>query len=167
MIMIRCLSFTFTVSALLTFHSSNAIASEPSITSKLLTPSPLGKDRILVVCVGDSINDTKLDTFYNSVNLNQFSERQLTLVEVGKWGVASVISLEGSSKPLKARHDDFGNQLRETANCQNDFDTVLIGKDTGVKARWTGMPPMDALFDTIDAMPMRKFEIRQQRRDKN
>ena len=42
----------------------------------------------------------------------------------------------------------------------NQFATVLIGKDGGEKLRRDGLMPTDTLFDTIDAMPMRRDEIR-------
>jgi hypothetical protein len=46
---------------------------------------------------------------------------------------------------------------------RDEFVVILIGKDGGEKLRRTGevMPP-DLLFDTIDAMPMRQREIRDQ-----
>jgi hypothetical protein len=42
----------------------------------------------------------------------------------------------------------------------NEFTTILIGKDGGVKMRRDGLMPTDALFDTIDAMPMRRQEMK-------
>ncbi|WBO83189.1 DUF4174 domain-containing protein [Hymenobacter yonginensis] len=42
------------------------------------------------------------------------------------------------------------------------FAVVLIGKDGGVKKRATQPLPPASLFATIDAMPMRRQEMRQQ-----
>jgi len=41
---------------------------------------------------------------------------------------------------------------------------VLIGKDGGEKRRWQDSLPRGELFDTIDAMPMRQYEMRQYER---
>lgn len=46
---------------------------------------------------------------------------------------------------------------------RDEFVVILIGKDGGEKLRRTGQPlPTDLLFSTIDAMPMRQREIRDQ-----
>ena len=41
-----------------------------------------------------------------------------------------------------------------------EVSAVLIGKDGGVKWRATAPFPIGAVFDTIDAMPMRRSEMR-------
>ncbi len=41
-----------------------------------------------------------------------------------------------------------------------DFLVVLIGKDGGEKRRFTKPPAPDEIFSTIDAMPMRRSEMR-------
>jgi hypothetical protein len=46
---------------------------------------------------------------------------------------------------------------------RDEFVVILIGKDGGEKLRKTGeILPTDLLFATIDAMPMRQREIRDQ-----
>jgi len=142
------------------------LASEPSIYSKVLTPSPLGKDRILVLCSLNNVDEEALREFYESVRWSEFSERDLTLIEISKGMVSSVlgISLKNSSRWVNAaRHHDYGDELRKRANCDGDLEFVLIGKDTGVKMRWTNDFTQEDLFSRIDAMPMRRFEMRQQR----
>ncbi len=42
----------------------------------------------------------------------------------------------------------------------SDFTTILIGKDGGEKLRTEKPLPLEKLFDTIDAMPMRRTEMR-------
>lgn len=42
------------------------------------------------------------------------------------------------------------------------FEAVLIGLDGGLKQRWTDPVPAKTLFAVIDAMPMRRQELRQQ-----
>lgn len=45
------------------------------------------------------------------------------------------------------------------ANGDQQFEAVLIGKDGGVKQRWTTLVRPETLFATIDAMPMRANEM--------
>ena len=134
-------------------------ASEPSIYQKMLTPSPLGQDRILVLCVAGKHDDKVLKAFYSSVKWNEFADRDLRLVEISKNTLSSVFGADRRG----ARHHDFGDKLRRRANCKVDLEFVLIGKDTGVKARWKTDFTQDELFARIDAMPMRRFEIRQRK----
>lgn len=44
---------------------------------------------------------------------------------------------------------------------------ILIGKDGGEKARQIGDFNLQALFERIDAMPMRQREMRERRQDEN
>ena len=41
------------------------------------------------------------------------------------------------------------------------FAAALVGKDGGVKARWSELVEPDAVFDLVDAMPMRIREVRE------
>ena len=41
------------------------------------------------------------------------------------------------------------------------FSAALVGKDGGVKARWSELVEPDAVFDLVDAMPMRIREVRE------
>ena len=48
---------------------------------------------------------------------------------------------------------------------RGEFAVVLIGKDGGEKLRTTEVPPLDEVFDLIDAMPMRIAEMRERGHD--
>ena len=147
--------------------SGDISASEPSIYSKILTPSPLGKDRVLVLCLLEESDKEILTQFYRSLNWSEFSERHLTIVEISKYAVQSVfLNYDGGVAGLinRVKHPDFGDKLRRKSDCNKDFEFVLIGKDTGVKKRWEKNLPQDALFQVIDAMPMRQYEMRQKER---
>ena len=52
------------------------------------------------------------------------------------------------------------NAVRNTAGGDEVFEVVLIGKDGGVKRRWTTPVSPQELFAIIDAMPMRASEMR-------
>ena len=54
---------------------------------------------------------------------------------------------------------DF-DAVRNTAGGDEVFEVVLIGKDGGVKRRWTTPVSPQELFAIIDAMPMRASEMR-------
>lgn len=164
MISIPRLCFLCIVGLGLGFTRVDSSASEPSVYSKMLTPSPLGNDRILAICVLEQGGEQALAQFYDGVDWNAYSDRHLTAVEISKRAVHSVYGNKGDDlKGLrnKARHEDFGNQLRRKANCKDDFEFVLIGKDMGVKKRWARQLPQGELFQLIDAMPMRRYEMKQ------
>ena len=82
-----------------------------------------------------------------------FVERDLTVVEV----VQHSVLVDGRpDSSLRAA------ELRALYDISKvDFATVLIGKDGGEKMRRNGLMPLDTLFETIDAMPMRRQEMRQ------
>ena len=146
------------------YYSKDVQASEPSIYSKMLTPSPLGKDRILAVCLPQKNDIKTLLQFYKSVNWDEFSARQLVVVEVSTRIVKSVSVDDYSEAELGnggSHHHDFNNKLRRKVGCKTDLEFVLIGKDTGVKKRWKESVPQGELFEVIDAMPMRQYEMRQ------
>lgn len=150
-------------------HSGYTVASEPSIYSKMLTPSPLGNNRVLVLCLLKESDEETSAQFYESVVWGKYVERDLIVVEVSKSTVRSVFSdhrRNVSESITKTMHHDYGDALRKKANCKNELEYVLIGKDTGVKARWLNNFAQEDLFNRIDAMPMRRYEMRQ-RADKD
>lgn len=142
---------------------SDVVASEPSIYSKMLTPSPLGKNRILILCSLKNGDEKIVKKIYESTNWYEFAERDTTFVEISKNAVESVL---GTKTTNRARHHDYGNELRRRANCNDDLEFVLIGKDTGVKARWTDDFTQEDLFSRIDAMPMRRYEMQEKKKYK-
>ena len=56
------------------------------------------------------------------------------------------------------------DRLRERFEiAPDDFRVILVGKDGGEKRRDTAPVKTSAIFDEIDAMPMRQREMREQR----
>lgn len=162
----RHLGFVLCVGIGLGCISVETSASEPSIYSKMLTPSPLGRDRVLTLCVTEIYDDEDLMQFYDNLKWDEFSSRHLTVVEISRNTVQSVIIDNRANVKegvTRAWHHDFGDKLRGKAGCDNNFKFTLIGKDMGVKKRWKRLLPQDELFQIIDAMPMRRFEMRQQK----
>jgi len=101
----------------------------------------------LVICKSDHLATTKESSaaFYASIDWKGFEERDLVVAET-----------------VKSKAD----RLTKIAGCENKLEYVLIGKDQTQKRRWNLLPSNDELYSLIDAMPMRRFEMRQ-RRGKN
>ncbi|WP_026942269.1 DUF4174 domain-containing protein [Hellea balneolensis] len=147
------------------YHASIE-ASEPTIYSKMLTPSPLGKDSILGVCSGENTDSGKINRFYKNTYWDEFIERDLVMVEISKRTVSTVLGITNANEDdliEKAKHHDYSDKLRQKAACKNAPEFILIGKDTGVKARWYNDFTQEDLFSRIDAMPMRRYEMRNKR----
>jgi hypothetical protein len=63
------------------------------------------------------------------------------------------------------RADSSGAEDREldvTEREASGFGVELVGKDGGVKARWGDVVGREELWARIDAMPMRRRELREQ-----
>lgn len=111
----------------------------------------LGNNRIVVLCNGSWTNQ--------KIDQAEFADRDIAMVEIND-GFAKFVSAHSDGKfystPLAGAED----LIHRTA-CDTDREFVLIGKDTGVKQRWKNSLPLEELYDAIDAMPMRRFEMRQ------
>lgn len=83
---------------------------------------------------------------------SRFRDRDLTVIEI----VERRVLVDGAQVRWL---DSFA--LRSLFEVDDDiFTTVLVGKDGGEKLRRDGLMPTDLLFDTIDAMPMRRQETK-------
>lgn len=87
------------------------------------------------------------------------AERDLLLFEVTETNVRVVYysDWEIHRQEVPQNGDEL---ILEMSDCGPKDKYVLIGKDGGVKRRWTGNLSIDELFQTIDAMPMRQYEIK-------
>ena len=123
--------------------------------------NPIGTHRLILVCLSDVPDEAiaPLSKTYNALDWDGFDERDLLVLEIQDDKVYLVKQDELSWRRIE--HTKFAPTLSRRAKCQGDLDFVLIGKDGGEKMRWQGNLPRRALFDTIDAMPMRQYEMRQ------
>lgn len=81
----------------------------------------------------------------------QLTERQQVVFNAQKSGLKErdlVVFVNPESKSTKKLRNETG------------FEVILIGKDGGVKKRKTELMSTDELFAIIDAMPMRRSEMR-------
>lgn len=96
-------------------------------------------------------------------------ERQVAMLEAHADGlrerdivVYHVIEEGESVGPSGAVSEGVARALRERAEPETSFLVVLVGKDGTEKLRRTEMLSAETLFETIDAMPMRRREMREQ-----
>jgi len=83
----------------------------------------------------------------------QARERDLVLMQIPAAGPASL-----ESEPLPSQE---ATQIRDRfRHGDSPFQVLLLGKDGGVKQRENHVPDLDAMFALIDAMPMRRSEMR-------
>ena len=84
-------------------------------------------------------------------------ERDMVVIEV----VGARTAVDGaSSAALEA--DTLRQRYRVS---RDEAAALLIGKDGGVKLRLPGAISANRLFETIDAMPMRRREMQEQAQD--
>lgn len=87
---------------------------------------------------------------------NGFAERDLVVVSV-RDGDAHLINEAGQSSLII---DKIMTKIGAALFCGKGADFLLIGKDRGPKRQWRENVPIEEFFDTIDAMPMRQYEMR-------
>ena len=123
---------------------------------------PLGVHRLLILCLLE--NSDKTSGIYETTDWKGFAERDLYYIELRPDAVYT-IKPDLDVKPNRILHRS-DKALREVASCENNFEIVLIGNDGTQKRRWAELMSSQELFATIDAMPFRRFEMRQ-KTDKN
>ena len=52
-----------------------------------------------------------------------------------------------------------GKQIGKSLNDKDNFEVILIGLDGGIKLQQTKVLTKEALFNIVDAMPMRRSEL--------
>ena len=124
--------------------------------------NPIGTNRLVLVCLTDtSIKAVeRASSIYNALDWDGFAQRHLEVFEVQNNSVQLINPTQQTWQ--RVEQTQYAKALRRRANCKGDLDFVLIGKDTGEKRRWRNDLPRRELFDTIDAMPMRQYEMRYQ-----
>ena len=114
---------------------------------------PLGKNRILVACHQSS--SEALLGIRPHMDWSGFRDRDIIfLVQEND----AIYILTETALPTRLKSISVA-QIKSDADCSVENGYTLIGKDTGVKRRWSRQLNVNELFQTIDAMPMRQYEI--------
>lgn len=119
--------------------------------------------RILAVCLPETrdIMTEKKNNFYSSIDWEAFDERHLIVVEVQK-NTRYAQNIHYSENVItRNRVMTRKTRIRDITRCNEDLEFVLIGKDSTEKKRWNNFMPLEDIYMTIDAMPMRRFEMMQ------
>lgn len=141
-------SQTFLISAALCL---TALPMEVSAQDEAGQSSLLGTSRILMSCDADPVS-----LITPTMDWAGFAERDLVVLKF-KDGQINLLSKTGQPTSFSdARLKKMGRALY----CGSGADFLLIGKDGGPKRRWRKTVPLQELFDTIDSMPMRQYEMR-------
>ncbi len=112
----------------------------------------------LLFLIADDADDPRLVAQRAAVESlrNEVIDRDLRVFEL----FARSGSVDG--KPLSER--DVSELRRQLALSPGDGQLILIGKDGGIKRRGTLDTGLEVVFDQIDAMPMRRQEMRNRQR---
>lgn len=137
--------------------------------------NPLGQSRLLVMCLPND-RELSLDekSFIYKTDWAGFAERDLLLIGLNEQVAFNFLAQDSESDTgangLRSqyifRKNISGEGIRKRVNCAHDFGLILVGKDTGIKAHWASGFTQQELFSLIDAMPMRRYEMREKAKEK-
>jgi hypothetical protein len=115
----------------------------------------LWKNRLLFIFAPNR-SHPRLDALHRALSAQaaQVSDRDLVIFEILESGPSRVDTAVIDSETARV--------LRERFNpARVDFKVVLVGKDGGVKLDRSDQTNLKDIFALIDAMPMRREEMRQ------
>jgi hypothetical protein len=113
------------------------------------------KNRLLFIFAPD-----KGDAFFQvlqseiSTHPYEISERDLVVFKIFENGPSYQEDIQIDHRTAAAIRTKFAAPL-------GNFTCILVGKDGGVKLRQNSQVKLEQVFDLIDAMPMRREEMRQ------
>ena len=115
------------------------------------------KNRILIVKTSDSasaIYQQQIKEFRNATD--EMEVRKFVLYKIDK----DDFELTDFTNPaLNDSGKIAGKPIEKTLDKKENFEVILIGLDGGIKLRQTEVLTKEALFNIVDAMPMRRNEL--------
>ena len=147
--MSKTVFLTLAVAVLLSDFSQNAIA-EPLDLSRFQW-----KNRLLFLCAPNR-NHPMFVSLHNSLSAQQaeVDDRDLVIFEI--------LESDPSSINTQSLASDSALSLRKQYNVNpGEFAVLLVGKDGGIKLKRQDEIQLEEIFALIDAMPMRREEMRQ------
>ncbi len=91
------------------------------------------------------------------------AERDVLVVEIIGVDTGQATDARGDADPVSLVAEDVKSLRTQYDVLLGDFALILIGKDGGEKRRDDKPTALAALFEQIDAMPMRQDELRERR----
>jgi len=138
-----------------------ALLSVFTVTSSAQTTEPLAEHRWkhrLLIAFANASGDSRAAALRTSLAAAKCELDDRDLV------IGWVLSEETSRIGEAAMSDESAGVLRSGLRIQpGEFAVLLVGKDGGVKARYTSVPDLSEIFGLIDGMPMRRSEMRSSR----
>lgn len=118
-----------------------------------------GEDRLLLVLAEDSADED--------------FQKQMKILKESRKGLEDrklVVYQIFPGKYKKGLNDEApwrasGDLYKKFKSVNSKFEVILIGLDGGQKLKESNTLPVQAIFSTIDAMPMRKAEMRKKGND--
>lgn len=119
------------------------------------------KNRLLLV-ITDDTNTTVFQNQIKALELQktELEDRKLIIYQITPTHFKSGISNNSDWMKRPELYQDFKTSDKA-------FEVLLIGLDGGVKLRQNTVLTAQTLFNTIDAMPMRRSELKNDKRSKN
>jgi hypothetical protein len=149
--MFKTILLTMAIAAILPGSSRNAIAEH-------LDLSQFQWNNRLLFLFAPNRNHPMFDSLHDSLSAQkaEVADRDLVIFEILESEPSSM-----NSKPLAS---EAALSLRKRYKItQGEFAVLLIGKDGGIKLNRQNETPLEDIFALIDAMPMRRQEIRQKK----
>lgn len=152
-----------------------ALALWGAMSAQALGPAPAPnilkdarwQNRIIVTCSQSGPEgETSFGANYiGSVDRAGFAERDILILHILPKPRAGILAISSAQKPSMEILTDEVNLAIVANKAKCDFDSnaiALIGTDGHLKKVWRDKGPDDLeLFELIDAMPMRRIELRE------
>lgn len=140
---------------LLTFFINPTTAIAQQTPTMLNLQSYQWKNRLLVVsAASENTSEYQQQMQLFSGQTAEFADRDLLVIELFSNGTSRI---NGNT----IEPEDV-SQIKQQFNIGNEFSVILVGKDGTAKRRETTPVKPTAIFQQIDAMPMRQQEMRSQ-----
>ena len=123
--------------------------------------------RLLVFCSAGPNERSDFLRNLNPSNWDGYYERNIVFVHINQWEADAFLSFNSAFDNTDDFHIDVTGQAQQVlklGECDLERNSVaLIGKDGTLKKTWLTQPTEENIFQTIDSMPMRQQEMREQK----
>ncbi|MHA4842598.1 DUF4174 domain-containing protein [Flavitalea antarctica] len=115
----------------------------------------------LIISLVNLINNDMQFRDYREVIIISADQTELISKQQSVFAKDSAGFVERHLKTTICDEGDCNKKYRDYIKAGSKFNVLLIGKDGGVKATWNRLINTNELFALIDAMPMRKSEMKE------